>query len=62
MKQAHRQIKDAAIAQAMANPARSESGDCIVITGDARRRCDTIPLGHVAQATTGDRDDADLGL
>ncbi|MCP4542451.1 MAG: hypothetical protein GY832_35455 [Chloroflexi bacterium] len=36
VKQAHRQIKDAAIAEVMANPTRSETGDCIVITGDAR--------------------------
>lgn len=36
MKQAHRQIKDAAIAQAMTNHTRSEAEDCIVITSDAQ--------------------------
>ena len=36
VKESHRQVKDDAIAKRMANPTKSETGDCTVVIGDAR--------------------------
>jgi len=36
VKEAHRQVKDVALAKAMANPTRSVQSDCTIVIGDAR--------------------------